>query len=305
MGFGNKSVVSALDFSKHELLEVFARAEEFKNGRKQEIGRTIALMFFEPSTRTFASFDAAAKNLGCKTIGFDAAEGTSTKKGESLLDTARMFVGYGADAIVIRHPSAGAAKYLSERLGIPVLNAGDDSHEHPTQAMLDVFTIRERFGKLDGLRVGIMGDLRFGRTASSLSYALSNWQTELFFIAPDVLQIDMRNDRMEERLQDLGTRFTKTRSLGKVLPKLDVLYMTRIQRERFPDETEYNRVKGIYRFGIEELGKAKSSLAVMHPLPRVNELAPEIDSTKNALYFQQASNGMYVRMALLSLILGD
>ncbi len=298
MGLKNRSLVSALDLKKREILDIFDLADEIKKGRRLEIGRTVALLFFEPSTRTYYSFNTAAALIGCRVIGFQNPSRTSTKKGESLQDTARMFVGYGADLIVIRHSRAGAPLYLSQVLDVPVVNAGDDSREHPTQALLDVYTIRERFGDLDGLKVGIMGDLRYGRTPSSLAYLLSNWKVHIDFIAPDLLQIDKRNDSLEERLKRLGVKYRKREELDA---DIDVLYVTRVQRERFPDEAEYERVRNSYRLDPSVLPRDS---IVLHPLPRVDEIPPSFDSDPRAWYFRQAENGRYVRAALMAGILG-
>jgi len=302
MGLKNKSITSALEISKQDALKIFQLADKIKMGKVPKLKGKIALLFFEPSTRTFFSFYSAALLTGLTPIGFQSIEGTSVKKGESLIDTVRMFLGYGADCIVMRHPRAGAPLYIAERIDKPVINAGDDSREHPTQGLLDVYTIRERFGKIDGLRIGILGDLRYGRTPSSLAYLLSHWDTELVFIAPPLLQIDKRNDGMEMILRERDVKYEKREEVR--VEDLDVLYVTRIQRERFPDEREYLKVRGAYRITRELLNRAKKDMIVMHPLPRVDELSPEVDRDERAWYFRQAENGLYVRAALFSLILG-
>jgi len=282
---------------------LFEKTKEVKEGRYGQLDKTVALLFFEPSTRTYGSFDSAAKRMGCKVIGIQDPDTASLKKGESTYDTVRMFVGYGADALVIRHPRAGAPKYVAEAFDVPVINGGDDGHEHPTQAMLDLFTIWEKFGGFEGLKVGIMGDLRYGRTASSLAYGLAKWGVRMRFIAPDLLQIHWRNDRLEEQLREMGADFEKTDQVK--LDDLDVLYVTRIQKERFVDETEYKKVKGSFHLGQNSLKGVKNKMIILHPLPRVDELSPDIDRMDHAWYFRQAENGLYVRMALLELILGD
>ncbi|MCD6403519.1 MAG: aspartate carbamoyltransferase [Candidatus Aenigmarchaeota archaeon] len=301
----NRDVISAKDFSKKEFLFLFDVAKKFKQNKlKANVGKTVTLLFFEPSTRTYNSFRMAAHKIGCFTDGFASAQTTSVVKGESTFDTLKMFTGYGTDCFVIRHPKAGIHRYLAERFDVPIINAGDDSHEHPTQAMLDVFTIWENFGKIDGLKIGIMGDLRYGRTPSSLSYVLSNWKVKLYFIAPELLQIEKRLDNMEFFLQKKGVDYEKISNYKDVLNELDVLYVTRIQKERFPDLTEYEKVKGSYVITSKDLKGVKKHFIVMHPLPRVNEIDTSVDNTPHAKYFEQAKNGLYVRMALLYLILG-
>ncbi|OYT38317.1 aspartate carbamoyltransferase [Candidatus Pacearchaeota archaeon ex4484_31] len=298
-----KNVLSARDFSKDDYLQLFSLARKLKQGKSLVLNKNVALLFFEPSTRTFNSFKIAAEKLGCNVFGFSSKEGTSLLKKESLIDTARMFLNYGADCFVLRHKKAGASLYLAEKIDKPVINAGDDSHEHPTQAMLDLFTIWEKFGKIDGLKIGILGDLRYGRTPSSLAYALLNWKVKLYFIAPETLQIDKRNDDMEYFLEEKKANFEKTSEFKQLLNELDVLYVTRIQRERFPDLTEYEKVKKSYAITKQDLEKVKNNFMVLHPLPRVDELDPSIDESPYAYYFEQAKNGLYVRMALFTLIL--
>jgi aspartate carbamoyltransferase catalytic subunit len=267
--------------------------------RDRHAGRVLALCFFEPSTRTKMSFESAMKRLGGETIDMGSVESSSVKKGESLADTVRVIEGY-ADALVLRHPSEGSAKLASEFVDVPLVNAGDGAGQHPSQTLLDLYTIRENAG-LDDITVGIMGDLKYGRTVHSLAHALTNFDVRQHFISPESLRLP-RNVRYD--LHEAGAQVREHTDLGTVLPELDVLYVTRIQRERFPEEREYREVAGEYRIDNEVLADAADDLTVMHPLPRVDEIAPEVDETTRAKYFEQAHNGVPVRMALLDILLG-
>jgi aspartate carbamoyltransferase catalytic subunit len=258
----------------------------------------LGLCFFEPSTRTKMSFESAAKRLGGDVVDMGHVESTSVEKGESLADTVRVIEGY-ADAIVLRHPRQGAAKMAGDFVDVPVINAGDGAGHHPSQTLLDLYTIRESAG-LDDLHVGIMGDLKYGRTVHSLAHALTTFDATQHFVSPESLQLP-RNVRFD--LHETGATIREHTDLDEVLPTLDVLYVTRIQRERFPDENEYRAVAGEYRIDEETLAAAPDDLTIMHPLPRVDEIAPEIDDTDHARYFEQAHNGVPVRMALLDLLL--
>jgi aspartate carbamoyltransferase catalytic subunit len=258
----------------------------------------LGLCFFEPSTRTKMSFDAAMKRLGGNTIDMGRVESSSVKKGESLADTVRVIEGY-ADALVLRHPSEGSATLASEFVDVPVLNGGDGAGQHPTQTLLDLYTIRENAGFVD-LTVGIMGDLKYGRTVHSLSHALTTVDASQHFISPESLRLP-RSVRYD--LHEAGAQVREHTEIEEVLETLDVLYVTRIQRERFPDENEYRQVAGEYRIDAELLDRADDDLTVMHPLPRVDEIAPDVDETTHATYFEQAHNGVPVRMALLDLML--
>ncbi len=303
--FLGRDVVSIRDFKREQLETVLNEVENLERhpGKLEGTlkGKLAALLFFEPSTRTYSSFQIAAQTLGMAVSGFAGPTGSSITKGETLHDTLRMFEGYGADCFVIRHPMMGAARFAAEIAGPPVINAGDGSREHPTQAMVDLYAIRKAFGKIDGLKVGMLGDLRYGRTSSSLAYSLSNYDVEITFIAPDALQ--MRSE-VVEFLNQRGVTPKTEDSLGKVAGKLDVLYVTRIQKERIPDPTEYEKVKGMYEVNIEALKDAKPSLKILHPLPRVDELSTDVDSTNYARYFEQAAGGLPLRIVLMSLILG-
>jgi aspartate carbamoyltransferase catalytic subunit len=303
--FLGRDVVSARDFKRDQYEQILQSVEDLEKRRgsldRALEGRLAALLFFEPSTRTYSSFQIAAERLGMKVSGFAGPTGSSITKGETLHDTLRMFEGYGADVFVIRHSKMGAARFAAELSDTPVINAGDGSREHPTQAMVDLYAIRRAFGRIDGLKVGMLGDLRYGRTSSSLAYALSNFDVEITFIAPDALQM---RPEVTLLLKQRGVTPRKATALKNVAGQLDVLYVTRIQKERIPDPTEYERVKGMYEVNLESLREAKPSLKVLHPLPRVDELSTDLDETNYAHYFVQAAGGLPLRMALLNLILG-
>ncbi len=262
-------------------------------------GSLLGLLFFEPSTRTKMSFETAMKRLGGDIVDMGSVESSSVKKGETLADTVRVIAGY-ADALVVRHPRQGAATMASEFVDVPLINAGDGAGHHPSQTLLDLYTIRENAG-LDDLSVGIMGDLKYGRTVHSLAYALAKFDVHQHFISPESLQLP------REVVYDLhqeGASVREHDALEDVLASLDVLYVTRIQRERFPDENEYQKIAGEYQIDLETLEGAQDDLTVMHPLPRVDEIDPAIDDTDHAAYFEQAHNGVPVRMALLDMFLG-
>ncbi|MES3517960.1 MAG: aspartate carbamoyltransferase [Natronomonas sp.] len=261
-------------------------------------GTLLGLCFFEPSTRTKMSFDTAAKRLGGDTVDMGSVESSSVQKGESLADTVRVIEGY-TDAIVLRHPSEGAAKLASEFVDVPVINAGDGAGQHPTQTLLDLYTIRQTAG-FDDLSIGIMGDLKYGRTVHSLAHALTNFDATQHFISPESLRLP-RGVRYD--LHESGAQVQEHTDIEAVIDTLDVLYVTRIQRERFPDENEYRQVAGEYQIDLDTLEAAGDDLSVMHPLPRVDEIDPAIDNTPHATYFQQAHNGVPVRMALLEAML--
>ena len=261
-------------------------------------GTLLGLCFFEPSTRTKMSFDAAMKRLGGDTVDMGSVESSSVKKGESLAETVRVIQGY-ADALVLRHPSEGAARMAANFVDVPLFNAGDGAGQHPTQTLLDLYTIRENAG-LDDITIGIMGDLKYGRTVHSLAAALTEFDARQHFISPESLRLP---ESVRYDLYDAGTEVREHRTLDGVLGELDVLYVTRIQRERFADESEYRAVAGEYQIDSATLADAKSDLTVLHPLPRVDEIAPDVDGTEHARYFEQAHNGVPVRMALLDLLL--
>lgn len=262
-------------------------------------GKILATLFFEPSTRTRLSFEAAMFKLGGAAIGFADAEVASVRKGENLADTIRTVENY-ADVIALRHPLDGAAKFAAEFAKVPILNAGSGSEEHPTQALMDLYTIQKEKGKIDGLKIALVGDLRYGRTVHSLAYALSLYDIELYLVSPESLK--MRKGVIHEVEKKISV--VESTNLDEVIPQIDVLYVTRIQKERFPDAAEYAKVKGTYKIDLKLLKNAKKDLIILHPLPRVDEIAAEVDATPQARYFQQVWNGLVVRMALLALVLG-
>ena len=288
------------DLTNKEITSLLDNAERLLPVAKGEIylplleGKVLANMFFENSTRTRMSFESAMKRLGGSVLNFSSA-GSSVAKGETLYDTMQMIDGY-ADVAAVRHPQQGAAQYSADAIEIPVLNAGDGAGNHPTQTLLDLFTIREAHGTLEGLNVVLVGDLRYGRTVHSLSHALVRFGATLTLVSPKSLQMP------SEIVSDLNTEgagVTETADLAGTIAEADVIYMTRIQKERFPDEDEYTKVAGIYMLTASDLSGAKESMIIMHPLPRVNEIHPSVDSTRHARYFQQAFNGVVTRMALL------
>jgi aspartate carbamoyltransferase catalytic subunit len=306
MNFKHRDIISIKDFSKEEIEYIldyakqmipYAKGEKHTTVLKQKI---LATLFFEPSTRTRLSFESAMHRLGGNVIGFSDPSGTSQKKGESLADTIRMADSY-SDAIVIRHPQEGAARLAAEFSEVPVLNAGDGAGQHPTQCLLDLFTIVTEKKKIKGNNIILLGDLKYGRTVHSLAYALSLFQANLTFVSPETLK--MPKEVINE-CKEFGVEPLSTSSLEKAIKEADVLYATRIQKERFPDAEEYNRVIGSYKVNNALLQQAKQDLIVLHPLPRVVEIDSEVDKTSHALYFKQAFNGIPIRMALLSLILG-
>ena len=262
-------------------------------------GKVLANMFFENSTRTRMSFETAMKRLGGSVLNFSTT-GSSVAKGETLYDTMQMIDGY-ADVAVIRHPRQGAAQYSADAIDIPVLNAGDGAGNHPTQTLLDLFTIREAHGTLKDLNVVLVGDLRYGRTVHSLSHALVRFGATLTLVSPESL---MMPTEIVSDLKEHGAEVNETPDFAATIADADVIYMTRIQKERFPDEDEYAKVAGIYMLGAGDLGGAKKEMIIMHPLPRVEEIHPSVDATLHARYFQQAFNGVVARMALLCDCLG-
>lgn len=302
--FQGRDITSIEDFTREEInyiLNISQTMEPLaKKGSDMLKGKILANLFFEPSTRTRLSFEAAMLKLGGSTIGFGDAEITSVKKGENLADTIRTVENY-ADIIALRHPLEGAAKLAAEFAKIPVINAGSGAEEHPTQALLDLYTIQKEKKRIDGLKVALVGDLRYGRTVHSLAYALSLYNIELTLISPESLR--MRREVLRTIQNKIPV--TETQNLERIIPQIDVLYVTRIQKERFPDQAEYAKVKGIYRIDLKTLSNAKKDLIILHPLPRLDEIAAEVDNTPQARYFQQVWNGIVVRMALLALVLGS
>jgi aspartate carbamoyltransferase catalytic subunit len=295
-----RSLISIADLSKDEILLVLKRAEEMKKKAPKELLKVkiLASCFYEPSTRTRLSFESSMIRLGGSVIGFSDSGSTSVKKGESLKDSIKI-MGHYADILVLRHPGEGAARVACESTDKPVINAGDGANQHPTQTLLDLFTIKECQKKLKSLSIAFVGDLKFGRTVHSLSLASAHFDMRLFFVSPEQLALP---DEIGHSLKKQGVKFSFHRNIEEVLGKADILYMTRIQKERF-DVSDGEKCKAAYILKEEMLKNAKKNLKILHPLPRVNEIEATIDKTPFAYYFQQAENGLYVRMALLSLIL--
>lgn len=300
-----RHVLESQQFSRQLLDELFERADDMRAdphraaGRLQ--GRVMAALFYEPSTRTRLSFESAMLRLGGRTMGTDnAREFSSAAKGETLEDTIRIVAGY-ADVIVLRHHEEGAARRAAAVSDVPVINAGDGKGQHPTQSLLDLYTIKDELGRIDGVRVAMVGDLFNGRTARSLAYLLSKYRdVEVWFVAPP--QVAMRDD-IKQHLDEHGVRWHETEDLDAVLPQVDVVYQTRIQKERFDDEASYRAVKGIYVIDTASMARLRPEAIVMHPLPRLDEIDPAVDSDRRAAYFRQARNGVQVRMALLDAVL--
>jgi aspartate carbamoyltransferase catalytic subunit len=301
--FKGRDIISIEDFSREEINYILKRSQTMEplaaNGSDMLKGKILASLFFEPSTRTRLSFEAAMLKLGGSTIGFADAEIASVRKGENLADTVRTVENY-ADIIALRHPLEGAAKLAAEFSKVPILNAGSGAEEHPTQALMDLYTVQKEKGRIDGLKIALVGDLRYGRTVHSLACALSLYNIELHLISPESLR--MRHGVIRA-IQNKISIFEDV-NLEKIIPQIDVLYVTRIQKERFPDPAEYAKVKGIYKIDLKTLKNAKKDMIILHPLPRVDEIAAEVDSKPQARYFQQVWNGIVVRMALLALVLG-
>jgi aspartate carbamoyltransferase catalytic subunit len=300
-----RSLVEPEDFSINEMESLFLLAEKIEKDekylRESCRGKLLATLFFEPSTRTRLSFEAAMLRLGGACLGFAEPGSSSAVKGESLADTIRMAASY-ADAIVMRNPKEGAALLAARYSSVPVINAGDGGHHHPTQTLTDLLTIKRLLGKIEKMTVGFCGDLKFGRTVHSLAKALARYsKIRMIFISPEELILP---DYIKGLLKKQNIDFEERENLEKSMPELDVLYMTRVQRERFFNEDDYIRLKDTYVLNAEKMAQGRSNLIVLHPLPRVNEISVEVDSDRRAAYFAQARYGMYVRMALLASILG-
>jgi aspartate carbamoyltransferase catalytic subunit len=298
-----KHLVSMREVSKDEIIKILEITGKIENKtiKPDLTGKVMAALFFEPSTRTRFSFESAMKKLNGEVISLAGAEGTSIEKGESLKDTVKVMERY-ADIIVIRHKLEGAARFISEVTNIPVVNAGDGANQHPTQALLDLYSIQKTQGKLENIKIAMVGDLRYGRTVHSLSHALINFNPTLFFVSPKSLTM---SENVKFDLKEKGINFEERERIEDIISEVDILYMTRIQKERFPDLIEYERVKNIYVLTKEMLKDAKENLKVLHPLPRVNEIQEDVDSTKFAYYFEQAKNGIFVRQAIISILLGE
>jgi aspartate carbamoyltransferase catalytic subunit len=303
LDFAGKDIVSIRDFTREQIDYVMRTTDSVeplaRTGSDMLRGKILATAFFEPSTRTRLSFESAMYRLGGTCIGFADPKAAAIEKGENLADTVRVVENY-ADALVIRHPLEGAARLAAEFSSIPVINAGSGAEEHPTQALLDLYTMKREKGTIDGLSIGLVGDLRYGRTVHSLAYALAQYNVKLHLISPDPLR--MRRDVLVEVEKKIHAE--ESADLAKILPALDVIYMTRIQKERFPDLAEYEKVKGSYRLSAAELESAKRDAIVMHPLPRVDEISSDVDGTPHCKYFKQVWCGLLIRMTLISLVLG-
>ncbi len=301
-----RHLIDPLDFSKQEVLELLDVADDIAADRFRyaEVchGKKLATLFYEPSTRTRLSFEAAMLNMGGSVLGFSSADSSSAAKGESVADTIRVISCY-ADICAMRHPKEGAPLVASRFSKIPVINAGDGGHQHPTQTLTDLMTIRKRCGRLSDLTIGLCGDLKFGRTVHSLIKSLARFEGIHFvMISPEELRIP--DYIREEVLRAKGIPFEEVETMEEVMPKLDILYMTRVQRERFFNEEDYIRLKDTYILDCEKLRFAKPEMSILHPLPRVNEIAGEVDNDPRAAYFEQVQNGVYVRMALIMKLLG-
>ncbi len=298
----SKNLISIQDFSKEELLHILEVAKEFEANREQNFlaGKVIACLFFEPSTRTRLSFEAAVNRLGARVIGFPDSRNTSVAKGETLEDTIHIVSNY-VDMIVMRHPMAGAADIAAKISPVPVVNAGDGANQHPTQTLLDMYSILKTQGRLENLKINMVGDLKYGRTIHSLVEAMYYFNPTFVFTAPEELQIPKK---YLEFLDSKGVKYEFAEKIEDHLNDCDILYMTRVQQERFPDIDEYNKVKDFYKLTADMLGNVKPGMKIMHPLPRIGEIALDVDETPYAYYFQQAGNGMYVRMAIISYLLG-
>ena len=303
MKFDGRDVVSIRDFSREEIDYVLDTTDVVEpmatKGSRDLTGKIMATLFFEPSTRTRLSFESAMYRFGGNCIGFAEPKMASVEKGENLADTIRVVENY-ADVLVIRHPLEGAARLAAEFASIPVINAGTGAEEHPTQAMLDLYTIRKEIGKIDDLTIALVGDLRYGRTVHSLAYALSLYDIKLHLVSPSLLR--MKKEVLEEVSQRVKVQ--ESEDLSKIIPDVDVIYVTRIQKERFGSLEDYEKVRGVYRLTANDLSAAKKQMIVMHPLPRVDEIAYDVDSTPHAKYFIQVWYGLLIRMSLIGLVLG-
>lgn len=294
-------LVSISDYSKQEILDLLTAAAEFEANPNRKIldGKIVATLFFEPSTRTRLSFETASNRLGARVIGFSDAATSSSSKGETLHDTIQMVSSY-ADVIVMRHHLEGAARYAAEVSKVPVVNAGDGANQHPSQTLLDMYSILKTQGTLENLTITMVGDLKYGRTVHSLIMAMSHFNPRFRFIAPDELKMP---DEYKQFCQEHGIEYTESSELEGNFNDSDILYMTRVQKERFSDLMEYERVKNVYTLRHDMLDGTKDTLRILHPLPRVTEIATDVDSSEKAYYFQQAQNGLYVRQAILCRVL--
>ncbi|MCH9041176.1 MAG: aspartate carbamoyltransferase [Nitrosopumilus sp.] len=303
--FYQKDIISIKDFDKEKLEKIFASTDKIMKlnpAERREIckGKTLAYLFYEPSTRTRLSFDSAIASVGGNSLGISDITSSSAQKGESLADTVRIMSIY-SDVLVLRHTLDGSSRFAAEISEKPVINAGSGTEEHPTQAIQDLYTIKKEKKKIDGLKIGIVGDLKYGRTVYSLLHGLGNYDVDVRLISPESLRV--RSDSIYEIKKRLD--FTESTNIDEHIDELDVLYVTRIQKERFPDEEEYLKVKGSYVVGLDLLKQMKDDSIILHPLPRIDEISTDVDNTKHAKYFEQAEYGKHVRAALLGLILNE
>lgn len=299
----NKSLVSITDYSKEKILQILEKAAEFEKNPNQKIldGKVVATLFFEPSTRTRLSFETAVNRLGGRIIGFADKSTTSGTKGETLKDTIKMVSNY-ADLIVMRNPIEGAARYASEVASVPVVNAGDGANQHPTQTMLDLYSIKKTQGRLENINICMVGDLKYGRTVHSLLMAMSHFNPTFTFIAPDELKMP---EEYKMFCTEHGIAYKEYSELNEAnIADADILYMTRVQKERFTDLFEYEKVKNVYILKNSLLDHTKPNLRILHPLPRVNEIEQEVDENEKAYYFEQARNGVFARQAVICDLLG-
>ena len=298
----NRSLVSIDDLTTNEVLKILDDAAEFEKNPVQKLleGKVIATLFFEPSTRTRLSFESAINRLGGKIVGFSDAGVSSVSKGETLHDTIKMVSNY-SDLIVMRHPIEGSARYASEISSVPVINAGDGANQHPTQTLLDLYSIRKTQGTLDNLNIFMVGDLKYGRTVHSLMMAMSRWNTTFNFISPEELKMP---EEFKLYLENLGLKYYEHLDFTEIISRADIIYMTRVQKERFSDPIEYEKVKNVYVLKNAMLKNTKPNMRILHPLPRVNEIHTDVDTNPKAYYFEQALNGVYTRQAILCSLLG-
>lgn len=297
-----KSLVSISDYSKEDYLRILDLAGEFEKQPKQNLlqGYVIATLFFEPSTRTRLSFESAVNQLGGRIIGFAGADSTSVTKGETLRDTIKTVSNY-CDLIIMRHPLEGSARFASEMATVPVINAGDGANQHPTQTLLDMYSIRKTQQSLDDLNIFLVGDLKYGRTVHSLLMAMSRFRSTFNFISPPELRMP---EEYKIYLDNIGLKYYEHNDFTEIIEKADIVYMTRVQKERFSDPIEYERVKNTYVLRNDMLKNTKETLRILHPLPRVNEITEDVDNNIKAYYFTQTRNGVYTRQAIITSILG-
>jgi aspartate carbamoyltransferase catalytic subunit len=298
----NRSLVSITDYTKSDYLKILELAEDFEKNPNRNLlnGKMVATLFFEPSTRTRLSFETAINRLGGRVIGFADVNSSSVTKGETLKDTIKMVTNY-VDLIVMRHPIEGAARYASEVASVPVINAGDGANQHPTQTLLDLYSIKKTQGKLEDLNIFMIGDLKYGRTVHSLLMAMSHFNPTFYFISPDELKMPKEYLLF---LDQNKIKYYEYRDFMPIISQADIIYMTRVQKERFSDPIEYEKTKNAYILNNSMLENTRRNVKILHPLPRVNEINQDVDENPKAYYFTQALNGVYVRQAIISSILG-